>query len=93
MARPKDRSRWAYWAYEFGVKQPIDQSLHATMMMIATRAMFVGDRWAMAAGVVITVLIVMREWKQWPSSRVWDAPMDFTGYGIGAGIGIWLGLK
>jgi hypothetical protein len=27
--RNKDRSRWQYWAYEFGMKQPWDQFWHA----------------------------------------------------------------
>lgn len=37
--------------------------------------------------------IIWREIEQWPSKRWWDPPLDWLSFGIGTGLGIWLGLR
>ena len=111
--RPKDRSRWTYWAYEFGVKQPIDQTLHALWggvpwFFVASNGPGIPINWpwlvdysnwswllfwSSFVASLLTTLFVVRAWSQWPSSRWWDPCMDWLFFGVGSGLGIWLGLR
>lgn len=42
---------------------------------------------------LLTAVFIARELEQWPSKRWWDPPLDWLFFGIGTGLGIWLGLR
>ena len=44
------------------------------------------------AAISSIVAIIVREFRQWPSSRWWDPWMDWAFFGVGACLGIYLGF-
>lgn len=100
---------WKDWAWEFGVKQPVDQALHFVWGLVpwwlcaeVATGLYSGPHQVISglAGIgagliagISTLVFVLREVNQWPSSRPWDPYLDWLVFGVGCGVGIWLGLR
>jgi len=83
-------------------KQAVDQTLHfawaaaTTFFPFLTWAML--SAWgatipAIAGSLGSAVVIVVREVKQWPSSRWWDPWLDWLFYVIGGVFGLYHGIN
>ncbi len=86
------------------VKQAIDQPLHVLMTFASVWGMAGLSHYlsvwlqsgslsvagSTAAGVLVTVVWnALREYEQWPSSRWWDPPLDWTFEAAGIALGAW----
>lgn len=80
------------------VKQAIDQPLHVTMAVASVWAMgyplvaWVGLSVVLSAiisGVLTGAWMARREYRQWPSSRWWDPPLDWLFQAGGLALGLW----
>lgn len=69
-------------------KQVIEQCLHFALaaLPIWLSRRFTGVPWF---GVPVIVLLVFREWLQWPSERWWDPPLDLAVLMLGFVIATW----
>lgn len=80
------------------VKQVIDQPLHIVMAvasvwvigypLVAMAGLSVVLS-AIISGVITAAWMARREWKQWPSSRWWDPPLDWLFEAGGLALGLW----
>lgn len=79
------------------LKQLRDQPLHILMTFASVWAIANGLMWlgaphlpAVIVGSVGTLLWAgWREYRQWPSSRWWDPPLDWAFEALGLGLGVW----
>jgi hypothetical protein len=69
-------------------KQAVDQPLHflLTAGPIELSRYLVGVPWY---GWAITPLLAYREWRQWPSKRWWDPPLDWAVLALGVIVATW----
>ncbi len=69
-------------------KQAVDQPLHflLTAGPIELSRYLVGVPWY---GWAITPLLAYREWRQWPSKRWWDPPLDWAVLALGVVVATW----
>jgi hypothetical protein len=69
-------------------KQAVDQPLHflLTAGPIELSRYLVGVPWY---GWAITPLLAYREWRQWPSKRWWDPPLDWAMLALGVIVATW----
>lgn len=85
------------------IKQPRDQTLHMLwggvpwwLALWLSRDVLGGGLWGYAPMMIAgatTYWFIAREIEQWPSKRWWDPYTDWLFFGIGTGLGIWLGLR
>jgi hypothetical protein len=68
--------------------QVIDQALHVVMGAgpIWASRYLVGVPWY---GWLATPVLAYREWRQWPSNRWWDPPLDWTFLTLGVVVATW----
>lgn len=80
------------------VKQSIDQPLHilmavASVWIIGYLTIALAGQpvvWAVTfSGVLTGAWMAFREYRQWPSNRWWDPPMDWVFEAGGLALGIW----
>lgn len=58
--------------------QLIEQPLHFLMGFAAVSILIFPTYVGLAMGMAAVVWIVVREWQQWPSSRIYDPPLDWS---------------
>jgi hypothetical protein len=79
----------ALWALlEELLKQAVDQPGHLVVagLPIVLSRYLTGVPWY---GWPVLPLLAYREWLQWPSSRWWDPPLDWTFLALGAILATW----
>jgi len=80
------------------VRQVVDQPLHIVMAVASVWAIgyplvTLGGLSvvlsAIISGVLTAAWMAHREWRQWPSSRWWDPPLDWLFEAGGLALGLW----